>query len=64
MMFNVQVQMVFFCFRHSNRMSLKNIKRRLSQTFRGSRSNGLDDNLTDLADRLTIEEHGGIRETG
>lgn len=45
-------------------MSLKNIKRRLSQTFRGSRSNGLDDNLTDLADRLTIEEHGGIRETG
>lgn len=43
-------------------MSLKRIKRRLSLTFRGSR--GVDESLSELAEHLTIEENGGIKENG
>ena len=43
-------------------MSLKRLKRRLSQTFRGSR--GVDESLSELAESLTIEENGGIKENG
>ena len=43
-------------------MSLKRLKRRLSQTFRGSRV--VDESLSELAESLTIEENGGIKENG
>ena len=43
-------------------MSLKRLKRRLSLTFRGSR--GVDESLSELAEQLTIEENGGIKENG
>lgn len=41
-------------------MSLKRIRRRLSQTF----TRFHDGSLTELAEHLTIEENGGIRENG
>ena len=41
-------------------MSLKRIKRRLSQTF----TRFHDGSLTELAEHLTIDENGGIRENG
>ena len=43
-------------------MSLKRIKRRLSLTFRGSR--GVDESLSELAESLTVEENGAIKENG
>ena len=43
-------------------MSLKRLKRRLSLTFKGSR--GVDESLSELAESLTIEENGGIKENG
>lgn len=42
-------------------MSLKRLKRRLSLTLRGR---GNDDSLSELAEQLTIEENGGIKENG
>lgn len=41
-------------------MSLKRIRRRLSQTF----TRFHDGSLTELAEHLTIDENGGIRESG
>ena len=46
-------------------MSLKKLKRRLSWTFRpGSRQPSVDESLSELADKLTIKENGGIEENG
>ena len=46
-------------------MSLKKLKRRLSWTFRpGPRQTSVDENLSELADNLTIKENGGIEENG
>ena len=43
--------------------SLKKLKRRLSWTLRG-RGTSVDESLSDLAETLTIEENGGIKENG
>ena len=51
-------------FRPGGRMSsLKKLKRRLSWTLRG-RGTSVDESLSDLAETLTIEETGGIKENG
>ncbi|ELU12112.1 hypothetical protein CAPTEDRAFT_175804 [Capitella teleta] len=44
-------------------MSLKRLKRRLSWTIRG-RNSSVDEGLSELAEQLTIEENGGIKENG
>ena len=44
-------------------MSLKGLKRRLSLTMRGHH-HSVDESLSTLADNLTIEENGGIKENG
>ncbi len=48
------------------KLSLKHLKRRLSLTLnRGSsRHSSIDESLSELADNLTIEENGGIKENG
>ena len=43
-------------------MSLKRLKRRLSLTFRSNRA--IDESLSELAEDLTIEENGGVKENG
>lgn len=45
------------------KMSLKRLKRRLSWTIRG-RNSSVDEGLSELAEQLTIEENGGIKENG
>ena len=58
----VNTYFTLFAGRIDEAMSLKRLKRRLSQTFRGSR--GVDESLSELAESLTIEENGGIKENG
>ena len=43
-------------------MSFKQLKRRLSRTFRSNRA--IDESLSELAEDLTIEENGGLKENG
>ena len=47
-------------------MSLKGLKRRLSLTMTGMRArhHSVDESLSSLADNLTIEENGGIKDNG